>query len=185
MKWLPLGFPLEQGNVLTLASWVDNVYAVSSHPDYAIQMLVEFEADLSSSWGLLFGSDSKQVIVALGYPDSLLQDMCMHDFKWTSTFKCMGHLIDHDAGYSSCLKQTASAMWRAFHSNAGALELRGRLNAQIRTFHRTVTPVFTYRCTRWPWAKTAAKHVLQDAGGEKGPKSNCRRVLCKAPNDGC
>ena len=31
--------------------------------------------------------------------------------------------------------------------------------AQSRVFGRTIIPVFSYRCARWPWSKTAARRV--------------------------
>ena len=181
-NWIPKGFPLDDGKALTVASWVDNIYAVSSFAHSAIEMLNDFEGDLSQYWGLVFGEDCKKVMKALGHPED---DEEHEGFKECSTFPCMGHLLDKDSGITSCFKNTATSMWRAFHSNAGALELRGKPVSQVRVFHRTVSPVFTYRCSRWPWAITAARKVNRTQTLMFGRMMNLKREPGQTVSDFC
>ena len=121
-------------------------------------------------------------MTALGHPEEYEEQA---GFKQCITFSCMGHLIDHYAGYRSCFINTPENMWKAFRNNAGALELRGKQKSQVRVFHRAVTPMFTYRCSRWPWAITAAKKANRTQSLMFGRMMGLKRAPDQSVADFC
>eukprot|EP00969_Alexandrium_andersonii_P003755 162877-Alexandrium_andersonii.AAC.1 len=51
-------------------------------------------------------------------------------------------------------------MWRAFWGAAGSQITRDApFHAKLRSLHRSVLPVFDFKCSRWPPQRTVSEEV--------------------------
>ena len=67
-RWANLGFDCGSCR-LRLASYIDNIFSVSSTLYGAIQMLEDIEGILQNEWGLAIKPSSRSALVALGSDD--------------------------------------------------------------------------------------------------------------------
>eukprot|EP00969_Alexandrium_andersonii_P273686 12096572-Alexandrium_andersonii.AAC.1 len=92
---LQRGFTVDMNNVLSIATYVDNIYAVSDSATDAVALLGSFECLLCSRWRQHFKPSSRSVMVPRGselpLPDGV---------SWPSVrqFLCLGHIISDNGG---------------------------------------------------------------------------------------
>ena len=75
--------------------------------------------------------------------------------------KCLGHLIDDDAGIRSCFDSCKAAMWRCFYGNLSAGLMASSSNAKMRFLHSSVSSIAAFRWSRWPYQEKI-KAALDD-----------------------
>ena len=154
-QWKPWGFSMGQHTAI-LAVWVDNCYAFGDTVFGATAILNDLEHELSQHWGLAFKEDSKCAIVAEG---AYIEE---EDNSWplTPRFECFGHVLEPTGSIRACFNATKRLCWNAFHLHLSSKKCRHiPIAHKITLLQRVVQPIFSYRCTRWPYQKTYAKEL--------------------------
>ena len=137
-----LGFPGPHGVTLSVASYADNLFAVSTTPARAIGMLELVEARLEAKL------TSRECMVAFGS-----QNATPDAAKWLMTTRLLGlgDITEHDGCTDADWRHAKTAMWKAFYANCAPRRAqRLALPSRLRLLHRVVLPGLDYRCTRWP-----------------------------------
>ena len=153
--WQRLGFPLDAGKSLFASCWVDNIYAASSSIHGATRILDDIEQHLQEKWQLSIKPSSRSCMVAAGS-----HDMPLDPSKWpvVTVFECLGHLLQQDGGIRACVSATKRSCWAAFWANFSNKRDHGlRVQVKCQVLIRAVTPIFRYRCTRWPAQRAVAR----------------------------
>ena len=71
--WSKLGFRLANSHI-TIATWVDNIFAFAASPAGAIHMLKDIEQKLNQTWKLSYGASSLKYLTCKGHPDPSTPD---------------------------------------------------------------------------------------------------------------
>ena len=91
---------------------------------------------------------SRSCMVALGS-----NQISPNEEKWPlcTTFIAFGHRLQHNGSVRACWSTTKTAMWKAFWANLGAATSKNLSTAaRLHLLDTAVTPVFKFRCSRWP-----------------------------------
>ena len=99
-----------------MATYVDNLFAVSTCPENAIAMLQMMEDRLGYLWGLHIKPDSREYMLVHGGDEPVSISA-----GWSKTryFGALGHVLEPDGGTEECWRRTKASMWKAFFANAG------------------------------------------------------------------
>jgi len=141
------------GNVLSVCSYVDNLFSASSSLHGAISILEDFEQQLEERWGLKIKPSSRSCMPAAG---SQVQSTAL---KWPqcNSFHVLGHVLQHNGSIRNCWRRTRNLMWKSFWANPGS-KLAHRLSPpqRLKLLGKTVAPQLDCRCSRWPPQPTIA-----------------------------
>ena len=154
--WEAAGYKTD--TVLTVATFVNNLYAISSNIFNAVDIMEDLERHLASNWGLQIKATSRSVLVAAGrqVPEAHNSE------KWPvqNVFTVLGHRLDNRGSAWPCWEATKRSMWGAFYKTCGSQACRRLpMKMKLRTLKRCVLPVCEFRCTRWPFHETLAEDV--------------------------
>ena len=116
----------------------------------------DIENHLHEKWKLEIKASSRACMAAAG-SDETSPDLV----RWppTTSFECLGHIIQNDGGIRSCVSATKRSCWKAFwlnFSNSRAHKIPVR--TKLALMNRAVTSSYTYRCSRWP----AQRHIAKE-----------------------
>jgi hypothetical protein len=146
---------------LTFATYVDNVFAVSSCAANAVSLLDEFAEVLLANWQLDMKASSREFIVARG---AGVQVSSMHEWKQVTVLECLGHLISDSGSVKPDWDRTVTKMLRSFWANVAHKSIRHvELDRKLRLLDRCCRPQIDFRNTRWPPTKElrAKENALQ------------------------
>ena len=150
----PLGFEVGAGR-LTIATFVDNLFAFCDSAANAEKQLDLVAAALAECWDLRIKDGSRQFMACHG---STNEPLSVHTWQRTSEFAALGHIISSDGGVSACFRHTQRLLWKSFFANAGHKRfIAAPLKLKLRLAERATKPVWSYRCTRWPPSKGILK----------------------------
>ena len=145
-QWSMWGFRTDS-KVLTVASFVDKIYAVSNSLLGATRILDDFEKHLWERWSCKIKPESRACLVARGGEMSVSRPL----WNPSRLMHVLGHIVSDDGTTTACMEQTFVQMWRAFFANCTSRDAKlvdpMRRMALMR---RTAEPSLLYRCTRWP-----------------------------------
>ena len=151
--WCERGFLLTSER-LTVASWVDNLFAVGSSAIHAIDLLCDLEAAMCDWWRLVFGSAPKKNIACKGsLPYS--REGC----RECADFTVMFHVLSPGNGTTACWEVTKRAVCRSFWLNAGAHSKGFSISTKLALLRRCTQPRFEYVCPRWAFSRQLAREV--------------------------
>lgn len=154
--WLQKGF---QGR-FSAASWIDNIYFVSSTPHKAITMATEASNFLKDHWGLDIKSDSTSYMCARGHPEDFEDHEIPIGWSKTTSFNVLGHVVQNTGASCACVNNAINAAWRVFWANIHCKRARNLATMhKLRMFDRFVTPVLRFRWSRWPFNKSLADRL--------------------------
>jgi len=80
--------------------------------------------------------------------------------KWpvTTSFACLGHVLQNDGSIRACANAAKRGCWAAFWANFSSKRARKLpLQEKISVMNRAVTPIYKYKCSRWPAQRCIAK----------------------------
>ena len=155
--WRRWGFTADD-QVLCACTYVDNLFSASHCLGGAINILEDFEEQLSSNWDLRIKPASRSCMAVAGSASQPLAEkkpLC-------NTFVVLGHTLQNNGSVRACWKSARLAMWRSYWANPGSKDARP-LDVTMRTalLDKAVTPQLDYRCSRWPPQKT----IASESGG--------------------
>ena len=138
--------------VLSVCTYVDNIFAIAPCADRAVQMLRAVEAHLRERWRLHIKDGRREILVVRhSLEDDAEYDGSHHsDWKYCSSMRVLGHHIDGDGTHRTCWKHTRRSMWACFWKSAGARRtacLPTPLRLQLLT--PTCRTVLDFRAPRW------------------------------------
>ena len=166
LMWRQWGFALDgpgltrdspHCRVFCMASWVDNLFAVSDQLLHAIWLLEDFALQLKLKWGLEIKPSSRSCMVSAGSASSSPDPA-----RWpqVQTFDVLGHKLDDTGGIRACWIATRKAMWRSFWGNAACNQARQLpLGVRLGLVKRATVPILDFRCSRWPPQHLVAKEI--------------------------
>ena len=157
LHWLKWAYHLDDGTSLMVCTYVDNLFSCSTSVQGAINILEDFEDQLQRRWGLFIKPSSRMVMPCKGS-----RETSRDSIRWplASTFPCLGHMRQADAGIRQCYTNVKRQMWKAFWGNCGHRALHNAsLDLRCDLLNRCCRPVFSYRCSRWPPQATVAKEL--------------------------
>ena len=144
--------------VLTMSTYVDNVYVAAKSCYAASAILDDASMFLSAQWNLVFKPSSRLVMAPSGCQDVDVTD----DSKWpvVSEMEVLGHRLQNDCGIEFCFRTTCQSAWKAFFANCCCKDA-SRLPATVKIsiLKRAVEPVLRFRWTRWPFRKDHARRL--------------------------
>ena len=151
----PLGFPVASGS-LTIATFVDNLFAFSISSADAVRQLDLIAEELSETWSLKIKAGSRQWMACRG---STSAPWSTHSWEEMIDFLALGHVISYDGGSYAFLERTRKLVWKSFFSNAGHKRfVSAPLSQKLVLINRATRPVWQYCCTRWPPSKGVLKY---------------------------
>lgn len=145
-KVKPLGFQVSGGKKLAVATYVDNICAVSQTGNGAIAMLTHIEETLKSDGDLNIKEDSREYMVAKASPHTSSDVR----YKHVVQMKALGHIVSHDGGCREDWQATRRQMWRTFYATCAskaAASLPHKSKGKL--LNRTVAPILDDHNTRW------------------------------------
>jgi hypothetical protein len=146
--WKAMGFSLDGGRALSVATYVDNLFAVSTSLAQACRILDEFEAELATRWHLHIKPSSRSCIAAQGCAETTPN---VERWPQTTEFRCLGHVVSHDGCSNPCFQNTQKLLWMSFFRNCVGNGTRGlSVRAKIKLLDRAVAPAMDFRSPRWP-----------------------------------
>ena len=134
--------------VLSMATYVDNLFVAGKSSMAASQILDDAEQYLLQKWNLAIKPSSRAVMPTSGSDDTSVSNAA----KWpvVSHMTALGHLLSADGCFAQCFQHTLQALWRAFFANCGPRHnLPSRRRLQL--LQRAVLPILQLRVTRWPF----------------------------------
>jgi len=140
-------------DVLTVCSYVDNLFSAAASLHGAVSILEDFEEQLRSKWNLQIKPSSRCCMVAVGSPDQQTSP------KWplSNSFPVLGHVLQDSGSIRACWKRTRTLMWKAFWANPGSKHAHRLSPGQrLKLLGKAVVPQLDCRCTRWPPQRTIA-----------------------------
>lgn len=151
----PLAWPADaEANRLTIAVYVDNLFAVGRRPSRPCALLKKNCAPL--------GGCGSNPAVAKHSRHAARKNGWTGRSRWPlkPTLKVLGHVASFDGAWRPCWSATKREMWGAFWANARASTgAKVPPAARLSLLNRTVRPRFDYRCSRWPWCPQLAAEV--------------------------
>jgi len=155
-QWSSWGFQAGP-NTLTVASFVDNIYAVGSTLMGATRILDDFERHLWERWACKIKPSSRSCMVAYGGGLAVSR----HVWLPSRSMQVLGHTISDDGSTSACVEQTFVLMWRAFFANCSCRDAKLLdFDRKMAILKRTTVPILMYRLTRWP-CKNSLENLLE------------------------
>ena len=105
--WEAVGYQTD--SALTVATFVDNLYAVLSNILNAVDIMEDLELHLANTWGLKIKATSRAVLMAAGRPVPEIHDLQ----KWPvrDVFPVLGHRLDNRGSAWPCWEATKRSMW--------------------------------------------------------------------------
>ena len=166
-KWMKLGFQRS----ISIAAWIDNLYAAGDTPHKAVSILVEAEEYLKSKWNLSIKPSSRAFLPVQGNRQCFSAD----GWKHVNTFPCLGHTLEPSGSVDTCFRNVVCACWRALWRNLSK-QTTGPLSVSLKmvAFNRSVTPVLSFRLARWPFTTSRAKTLDK-------LQRRMIRLMCRTP----
>ena len=144
------------GETLTVATYVDNLFALGRDADAAIDICNDFGKHLAADWGQKIKPSSKQLLVPKG--GQLPKDAA--GWEICTCFNVLGNSVQHNAETDKSWETTKSAVRRAWFATVkkeGARELS--LAANLRLMNTTIKPLVMFKTTGMPFGKTRADQI--------------------------
>ena len=138
-------------------SFVDNFYSFASSAYTAISIMQVFDVFLWQTWGLRFGSKSKEVLdvsrpcidLEAGEPE----------YKHVSSMSILGCTVAANGSVEQCYKQTKASMWQAFYSNFGKSLRMTSLQRRLKWLTINILSICACRWCTWPYSHASAKRL--------------------------
>jgi len=151
--WRADGFRLGSGihaDSLTMATYIDNLYAVSSEVEGAMKIMTDAERYLLKRWQLTLKLSSKMITSAAVGSEHVEGDT-VNGYVYHQDFPVLGHLVNNTGSIAYAFENTPRKMWKAFWGNAGSRRARtlGQ-RRKVLLIARAVRPLFEFVCARWP-----------------------------------
>ena len=151
--WRADGFRLGSGihaDSLTMATYIDNLYAVSSEVEGAMKIMTDAERYLLKRWQLTLKLSSKMITSAAVGSEHVEGDT-VNGYVYHQDFPVLGHLVNNTGSIAYAFEKTLQKMWKAFWGNAGSRRARtlGQ-RRKVLLIARAVRPLFEFVCARWP-----------------------------------
>ena len=140
--------------LITLATWVDNLFSAADSAGNAIKVLSDLEDTLRCRWKLDLGKTSSLYMVCEGGEVGNCEG-----WKHTDQFLVLGHTLSRNGSTRPCWEKTRRAMWTSFWSNAGALSSKAPLAKKLCLLKRSTLPRLEYVLPRWLLAPQRAKEL--------------------------
>ena len=107
VKLLPdlaaLGFSVSSGRI-SVATFVDNLFAFSDGAAKAVQQLDILASELRTSWDLNIKPCSREWMACSGSNATLRSE---HSWQEVKVFNALGHLVSCDGSAAACFERTA------------------------------------------------------------------------------
>ena len=171
----PLGFQTQQATIAA-ATYVDNLFSISHSLFGATSILDSFANELYRRWKLSIKPSSRSCTVARGGDDAVSSDLWVP----SDTFNVMSHMISNNGSIAADVNDVEACCWRAFFANCARRDVR-QVNDVLmaRLFGRCVTPIFAFRCPRWPFRPKLAN----DLDRTQRRMLSCVVKVCRLPDD--
>ena len=144
------------GETLTVASYVDNLFALGRDADAAIATCEDFGKHLAADWGQKIKPSSKQFLVPKG-GDAPKQAV---GWEACTTFNVLGNTVQHNAETDTSWEATKGSVRRAWFCTVkkeGARELS--LAANLKLMNTTIKPLVMFKTTGMPFGKTRSDQI--------------------------
>ena len=134
--------------ILTVATYVDNIYSAGSSMRNAINILEDFATHLKNVWRLEIKPNSRLCCAPCGStetPDD--------PGRWVqrAQFPVLVHVLSDNGATHACWTATRRAMLRAFFGNCASKSCRPLdTSTRFSLLNRAVLPILQHRDTRWP-----------------------------------
>ena len=155
--WQQWGFVTPRA-VLTMSTYVDNLFVASKSAYGASMILDDAERELQQKWSLTIKSSSRLIMVPQGADDI----STTNDTVWpvVDSMAVLGHYLQSDGGIDTCYAHTVRKMWGAFFANCVRGDAkRLPLQRRVQLLQRAVIPVLRFRWTRWPFGVSRANQL--------------------------
>ena len=151
--WRAKGFKLGSDpntSSITMATYIDNLYAVSDGVEGAISIMSDAEQYLLSNWHLTLKPSSKLVTSAAVGSAYIAGDK-VGEYLYEQDFPVLGHVMNNAGSIARSFETTTRKMWKAFWGNAGSKAAKTLGRQRLATLIvRSVQPLFEFQCARWP-----------------------------------
>jgi len=151
-SWRMLGFKIHDG-VLTMPTYIDNLYAIAGSVENAIAIMSDAEQHLQAKWALSLKADSK-LVTSSATGAELSDGQWIEGYKYVANFPVLGRLVNHGGSLAVPFAETVKRMWGGFWGNAGSA--RAKLlpeRHRCLLIDRAVRPHFEFQCASWPAQK--------------------------------
>jgi hypothetical protein len=99
--------PLSFHNSISVATWADDIFTMSSCADGVLRMMEAVEVSLEQRWGLTIKNGSKELMQLKSSPPILLPD----GWKHVDCMSAVGHNMSNDARAQKCIAATLRSAW--------------------------------------------------------------------------
>ena len=152
-RWYRYGFRFG-GNVITIGSWIDNIYIFGNKLSNTLIIAREFEQHIARKWGLQIKPSSKCCMVCKGNPDKPPEGT---EWPLAKTMMVLGHIVQNDGGIREDWNHTVASMWRCYWSSVGSKRAKNLSAAgKALLLQRAVVSNFLWKISRWPFQKSVA-----------------------------
>ena len=150
--WKQWGFKLEN-SCISLATWIDNIFAYGNSALSCIAILDDFEAVLVRKWQLEIKPSSREIVVCLGAENSADPAVWKH----VENLNMLGHFVANSGGIRFDWLKVKAKMWGAFYGNSGSNDLHSvNFETKLSLLMRTVFCTVNWKFSRWPFQKSIA-----------------------------
>jgi hypothetical protein len=149
--------PLTFHNSISVATWADNIFTMSSDAEGAVRVMEAVEVSLEQRWRLSIKHGSKELMQLKNSPHILLPE----GWKHVDCMSALGHNMSNDARPQKCIVASLGSAWSGYWRQF-SMSIRGMGGApKGRLFERAVTPIVRYRAARWPWTKSLEDQICK------------------------
>ena len=156
--WRNWGLKLNE-EVLTVSTYVDNIYALASSVENAIAIVADAELHLKTVWNLALKADSK--LVTSSANGSVFEDgQQVEEYKYVTNFPVLGRLVSNSGSLAAPYAMAERKMWGGFWGNAGSRRARHLpVSQRCILIDRAARPHFEFQCAAWPAQKLYADKI--------------------------
>lgn len=155
----PLGLILGS-NCFTLACWIDNLLSFGENANACVAILRILERVLFEKWGLVYGNNSKEVLIL---PGGTPLDASHTAAGWESksSMKTLGSIICGNGSVVADVAETKQRVRRCWLGNLSRKALvkpNGHsIKSKIKLLDRALLPILASKAVRWPPIAPRAK----------------------------
>lgn len=147
------------GIVLSLSTWVDNLWSVSSNPIDACSIISFMDQYLLNNWGVWLGEESKHFMVARGLQFDNSHPI-LQEFQEVYVMKALGMMVSNDNSMRPDFVSLRQSLWKAFWGNSGSIKCKAcSLSDRVKLWIRCTDGLIRLRVGGWAFQKQLALEI--------------------------
>ena len=156
-EYVPADRTWEPFNILTFASFVDNVFILSKDVPGFLKLADGFERELRSTWNQTIKTTSKQFTVPKGVHFGKVN---LQDWQYCENLKCLGITIQHNCETNLTWEETEKTAWKIFYRLARNVDYRSlAARHRVRMLNVHVFPFLSFKLSSLPVTDTRLYQV--------------------------